>query len=161
MVFDKSFSQYEDGFSAFDSHVIFQKQQELLYRVDQFRFKDWKDLQMDSDVIMGRLLHNRIGYTTKKNIPMLLGLKPEPWIGPMEEQFWKKFHLGLNVTRQEIMQDFPREMNIKSLQRDLKRALDNLERQMLVVKQFEDVGRTKKKVIALPQGSRCIQTNEF
>ena len=82
MVFDKSFSRYDDGFSAFDSHVIFQKQQELLYRVDQFRFKDWKDLQMDSDVIMGRLLHNRIGYTTKKNIPMLLGLKPEPWIGP-------------------------------------------------------------------------------
>ena len=32
----------------------------------------------DSDVIMGRLLHNRIGYTTKRNIPMLLGLKPEP-----------------------------------------------------------------------------------
>ena len=30
MVFDKSFSKYEDGFSAFDSHVIFQKQQELL-----------------------------------------------------------------------------------------------------------------------------------
>ena len=58
--------------------MIFQKQQELLYRVDQFRFKDWKDLQMDSDVIMGRLLHNRIGYTTKKNIPMLLGLKPDP-----------------------------------------------------------------------------------
>mgnify|MGYP007000429618 CR=1 len=72
---DKSFAQYDDGFSAFDSHVIFQKQQELMYRVGEFRFKDWKDLQMDSDVIMGRLLHNRIGYTTKKNIPMLLGLK--------------------------------------------------------------------------------------
>ena len=90
MVFDKSFAQYDDGFSAFDSHVIFQKQQELMYRVGQFRFKDWKDLQMDSDVIMGRLLHNRIGYTTRKNIPMLLGLKPEPWIGAMEEQLLQK-----------------------------------------------------------------------
>ena len=101
MVFDKSFSQYEDGFSAFDSHVIFQKQQELLYRVGDFRFKDWKDLQLDSDVIMGRLLHNRIGYTTKKNIPMLLGLKPEPWIGPMEEQILEKntFKLQCNTTR--------------------------------------------------------------
>ena len=146
MVFDKSFSRYDDGFSAFDSHVIFQKQQELLYRVDQFRFKDWKDLQMDSDVIMGRLLHNRIGYTTKKNIPMLLGLKPEPWIGPLEEQLLEKIPAGMNVTRQEIMQDFPKGEEFKSLQRDLKRALDNLERQMLVVKQFEDVAGRRRKL---------------
>jgi hypothetical protein len=33
LVLDKTFQQYEDGFSAFDSHVLFQKQQELLYRV--------------------------------------------------------------------------------------------------------------------------------
>jgi len=145
MVFRKSFAQYDDGFSAFDSHVIFQKQQELLYRVEQFRFKDWKDLQLDSDVIMGRLLHNRIGYTTRKNIPMLLGLKPEPWIGPMEEEILAKIPPGINVTRQEIMQDFPKGDDHKSLQRDLKRALDNLERQMLVVKQFEDVvGRRRR-----------------
>ena len=146
MVFDKSFSQYEDGFSAFDSHVIFQKQQELLYRVGDFRFKDWKDLQLDSDVIMGRLLHNRIGYTTKKNIPMLLGLKPEPWIGPMEEQILEKIPSNYNVTRQEIMQDFPKGEEYRSLQRDLKRALDNLERQMLVVKQFEDVSGRRRKL---------------
>ena len=99
MVFKKSFAQYDDGFAAFDSHVIFQKQQELLYRVEEFRFKDWKDLQLDSDVIMGRLLHNRIGYTTKKNIPMLLGLKPEPWVGPMEEEILAKIPQGINVTR--------------------------------------------------------------
>ena len=145
MVFQKSFAQYDDGFSAFDSHVIFQKQQELLYRVEEFRFKDWKDLQLDSDVIMGRLLHNRIGYTTKKNIPMLLGLKPEPWVGPMEEEILARIPVGINVTRQEIMQDFPKGEEHKSLQRDLKRALDNLERQMLVVKQFEDVvGRRRR-----------------
>ena len=43
------------------------------------------------------------------------------------------------------MQDFPKGDEFKSLQRDLKRALDNLERQMLVVKQFEDVvGRRRK-----------------
>ena len=127
-------------------HVIFQKQQELLYRVGDFRFKDWKDLQLDSDVIMGRLLHNRIGYTTKKNIPMLLGLKPEPWIGPLEEQILEKIPSNYNVTRQEIMQDFPKGEEYRSLQRDLKRALDNLERQMLVVKQFEDVSGRRRKL---------------
>ena len=91
MVLDKSFKQYSDGFTAFNEHVLFQKQQELLYRVDQFAFNDWTDVQLDSDVIMGRLLHNRIGYTTKRNIPMLLGLKPEPWMGPMEEEILTKF----------------------------------------------------------------------
>ena len=72
MVMKKSFEQYGDGFTAFDQHILFQKQQEMLYRVDGFRYADWKDLQLDSDVVMGRLLHNRIGYTTRKNIPMLL-----------------------------------------------------------------------------------------
>ena len=77
---------------------------------------------------------------------MLLGLKPEPWIGPMEEQILEKIPSNYNVTRQEIMQDFPKGEEYRSLQRDLKRALDNLERQMLVVKQFEDVSGRRRKL---------------
>ena len=113
MVLDKSFHNYDDSFTAFNEHVLFQKQQELLYRVDQFAFNDWTDVQLDSDVVMGRLLHNRIGYTTKRNIAMLLGLKPEPWIGPMEEEILTKIPPGENVTRQEIMEGYPKEMNIE------------------------------------------------
>ena len=75
LVMKKSFESYSDGFTAFDQHILFQKQQEMMYRVDGFRYADWKDLQLDSDVLMGRLLHNRIGYTTKKNLPMLLGIE--------------------------------------------------------------------------------------
>ena len=89
LVMQKSFSTYPDGFTAFNQHILFQKQQEMMYRVDGFRYADWKDLQLDSDVVMGRLLHNRIGYTTKENIPMLLGLKPEPWLGEMEKLIGK------------------------------------------------------------------------
>ncbi len=146
MVLDKSFKQYDDGFTAFNEHVLFQKQQELLYRVDQFAFNDWTDVQLDSDVIMGRLLHNRIGYTTKRNIPMLLGLKPEPWMGPMEEEILSKIPPGENVTRQEIMAGYPKGDEHKSLQRDLKNALSNLERQMLVVKQFEEVAGRRRRL---------------
>ena len=145
MVLEKSFKQYDDGFSAFNEHVLFQKQQELLYRINEFKFSDWKDVQLDSDVIMGRLLHNRIGYTTKRNIGVLLGLKPEPWIGPMEDEILSKIPPGENVTRQEIMANYPKGDEHKALQRDLKNALSNLERQMLVVKQFEDVtGRRRR-----------------
>ncbi len=146
MVLDKSFKQYEDSFTAFNEHVLFQKQQELLYRVGEFAFNDWTDVQLDSDVIMGRLLHNRIGYTTKRNISMLLGLKPEPWIGPMEQEILTKIPPGENVTRQEIMAGYPKGDEHKSLQRDLKNALSNLERQMLVVKQFEEVAGRRRRL---------------
>ena len=145
MVLDKSFQLYGDSFTAFNEHVLFQKQQELLYRVNEFNFGDWSDVQLDSDVIMGRLLHNRIGYTTKRNLPMLLGLKPEPWIGPMEAEILSKIPPHENVTRQELMDEYPKGEEHKALQRDLKNALNNLERQMLVVKQFEEVpGRRRR-----------------
>lgn len=145
LVLDKSFAMEPDIFAAFNDHVLFQKQQELLYRISEFNFSDWKDVQLDSDVIMGRLLHNRIGYTTRRNIPMLLGLKPEPWIGPMEEEILTKIPVGENVTRQEIMASYPKGDEFKSLHRDLKNALSNLERQMMVVKQFEEVpGRRRR-----------------
>ena len=91
LVMQKSFKQHDDGFSAFNNHILFQKQQEMMYRVKDFRYADWKDLQLDTDVIMGRLLHNRIGYTTSENLPMLLGLKPEPWLGEMEKLILEKF----------------------------------------------------------------------
>ena len=146
MVMKKSFEQYNDGFSAFDQHILFQKQQEMLYRVDGFRYADWKDLQLDSDVVMGRLLHNRIGYTTQKNIPMLLGLKPEPWLGEMEKLILEKIPKGENLTRQEILADFPKGEDHKSLQRDLKNAISNLERQLCLVKQFEDVSGRRRRL---------------
>jgi ATP-dependent helicase Lhr and Lhr-like helicase len=145
LVMEKSFAQYKDGFAAFNEHILFQKQQEMLYRVDGFRYADWKDLLLDSDVIMGRLLHNRIGYTTMKNIPMLLGLKPEPWLGEMEKLILEKIPKGENLTRVEILAEFPKGEEHKSLQRDLKNALANLERQLCLVKQFEDVvGRRRR-----------------
>ena len=110
--------KYADVFEAFNEHVLVQKQQELLYRIEDFRFKDWKDLQLDSDVVSGRLLHNRMGYTTKNNIPMLLGLKPEPWIGAMEEEVLSKLHTDENITRQELVQDFPKGEEHRQLERD-------------------------------------------
>ncbi len=145
LVMQKSFNQHTDGFTAFNNHILFQKQQEMLYRVKDFRYADWKDLQLDTDVIMGRLLHNRIGYTTKENLPMLLGLKPEPWLGEMEKLVLEKIPKGENLTRQEMLIDFPKGDEHKSLQRDLKNAVNNLERQLCLVKQFEDVvGRRRR-----------------
>ncbi len=138
LVLQKSFIKHKDLFDAFDDHVLFQKQQELLYRVEDFRFADWKDLQLDSDVVMGRLLHNRVGYTTIANLPMLLGLRPEPWLNALDRELLSKIHPGELITRQEILRDYPKGEEHRALQRDLKNSLANLERQLVVVKQFEE-----------------------
>ena len=161
MVLEKSFKQYDNCFDAFNSHVLFQKQQELLYRVKDFNFKDWTDVQLDSDVIMGRLLHNRIGYTTKKSIPMLLGLKPEPWIGPMEDEILSKVSADENITRIELLENYPKGDDFKSLHRDLKNAISNLERQMMVVKQFEDVIGRRRRLSLFHRVHDVYETMDF
>ncbi|MDC0056271.1 DEAD/DEAH box helicase [Deltaproteobacteria bacterium] len=146
LVLKKSFKVHDDIFASFDDHILFQKQQELLYRVKDFRFADWKDLQLDSDVIMGRLLHNRIGYTTLANLPMLLGLRPEPWLNELDLELLNKIQPGDLITRQEILRDYPKGDEYKALKRDLKNSLSNLERQLVVVKQFEDQEGRRRRV---------------
>ena len=67
-------------------------------------------------------------------------------MGPREEEILTKIPPGENVTRQEIMAGYPKGDEHKSLQRDLKNALSNLERQMLVVKQFEEVAGRRRRL---------------
>ena len=62
--------------------VFVQRRDELLYRVKDYRFRDWIDIKHDRDIVNGRLLHNRVGYTHRNQIPLLLGLRAEPWLGP-------------------------------------------------------------------------------
>ena len=49
------------------------KQEELL-SLCKTTDRDWSDIKHDSDVLMGRLLNNRIGYTLKEEISLILGL---------------------------------------------------------------------------------------
>ena len=56
---------------------------------------------------------------------MLLGLKPEPWLGEMEKLILEKIPIGENLAW-EILMDFPKGEDHKSLQRDLKNAISNL-----------------------------------
>ena len=51
-----------------------------------YRFRDWKDIKHDPEVINGRLLHNRVGYTMEDQLPLVLGLRGDPWLGHLEEE---------------------------------------------------------------------------
>ena len=90
LVLEKSFTIYPDAYSAFNEHILFQNNKNYCTESRTSDFSDWVDLQLDSDVLMGRLLHNRIGYSTLQNLPMLLSLKPKPWLGEMEKLLLEK-----------------------------------------------------------------------
>ena len=144
-VLNRSFKVHGDAFEAFDAHLHIQKHQELLHRVDGFRYGDWLDLQVDSDVIMGRLIHNRVGYTTRSNLPLLMSLRADPYMNDLDRELLDRVPSGRNVLRTEILADYPKGDEHRALQRELKNALGNLERRMLVVKQFEaSVGRKRR-----------------
>ncbi len=146
LLLTKSFKLHDDPLGALSSHVMIQKMHELLDRVKDFRFADWKDMKHDSDVLMGRLLHNRIGYTKKDQMGLLLGLRPEPWIGDMEAKLMTKVPAGENVTRQQILVDIPRDDESKHLMNRAKYALNNMERQLLYVKQYEELPERKRSL---------------
>ncbi len=146
LILEKSFKFHKDPYMAFSSHIMFQKPQEMLERVQDFRFADWKDLQIDSDVIRGRLLHNRVGFTTLENIPMLLGLRPEPFMNELEKELFDKFEGDELMTRAELFSEYPSQTENKILHRQLRNALNNLERNLLIVNQFEEVPGRKRRV---------------
>ena len=146
LILEKSFKLYDDPFKAFTSHIMFQKPQEMLERVDDFRFADWKDLQIDSDVIRGRLLHNRVGFTTLENLPMLIGLRPEPFMNELEQEIYDKFEGDELMTRIELFAEYPKQSEDKAFHRQLRNALHNLERNLLLVNQFEEIQGRKRRV---------------
>ena len=141
LVLEKSYRQHADPFAAFKAHVMFQKPQELLVRVNGFRFSDWKDLLVDSDVTMGRLLDNRIGYTTLDQLPMLLSLRPEGWLGELEHELLERIQPGEHVTRADVLRGYPKER-----MREVRYALSNLERTLSVTKQFEELPDRKRRL---------------
>ena len=147
LLLNKSFKQYPDTATALaEGHIMFQRMHELLGRIENYRFADWKDLKHDSDMVMGRLLHSRVGYTRKEMIPMLMGLRPEPWFGRMDAELIKNIPLGINVERADIIGHLPRGDEHKHVQRDARNALSNMERQMVFVKQFEVLQNRKRSL---------------
>ena len=147
LLLTKSFKTYPDALTALaDGHVMFAKMQELLDRIDNFRFADWKDMKHDTDIVMGRLLHSRVGYTTKSMIPMLLGLRPEAWFSEMDAELMDYLPPDENVERNEIIGHLPRGDEFKHVQRDARNSLSNMERQMVFVKQFEELVDRKRSL---------------
>mgnify|MGYP003322185978 FL=1 len=85
LILQKSFTQYEEPAEAIRNLILVQRRDEMLHRVKDYRFRDWKDIKHDPDVINGRLLHNRVGYTMEDQLPVVLGLRGDPWLGTLEE----------------------------------------------------------------------------
>ena len=145
LILNKSFSKFEEPADAIRNLTFVQRREELLHRVENYRFRDWKDIKHDSDIYNGRLLHNRVGYTLSEKLPMLMGLRGEPWFGTLEEELIEKIPEE-GISRNDLFADYPKGKENAHIQRSLKSALSNMERQLVVAKQFVDVPNRKRSM---------------
>ncbi|HJM13396.1 MAG TPA: DEAD/DEAH box helicase [Candidatus Thalassarchaeaceae archaeon] len=145
LILNKSFRTFEEPSDAIRNLALVQRREELLHRVKNFRFRDWKDIKHDSDIYNGRLLHNRVGYTLGEQLPMLMGLRSEPWFGPLDEELMAKIPDG-GISRSDLLADYPKGKENVHIQRSIKSALSNLERQLAVAKQYLDVPNRKRSM---------------
>ena len=145
LILNKSFSKFEEPEDAIRNLTFVQRREELLHRVENYRFRDWKDIKHDSDIYNGRLLHNRVGYTLSEKLPMLMGLRGEPWFGTLEEELIEKIPEE-GISRNDLFSDYPKGKENAHIQRSLKSALSNMERQLVVAKQFVDVPNRKRSM---------------
>ncbi|MGY8703968.1 MAG: hypothetical protein ACKVGY_06500, partial [Candidatus Poseidoniales archaeon] len=145
LLLQKSFKLYSEPKDAIRSLTMVQRRDELLHRVNNYRFRDWKDIKHDSDVYNGRLLHNRVGYTMEDQLPMFLGLRGEPWIGQLEQELLDKIPEH-GISRVDLFADYPKGKDSFHIQRTIKGALGNLERQLLVAKQYIAIPNRKRSL---------------
>ncbi|MEC9075369.1 MAG: hypothetical protein VYA94_00610, partial [Candidatus Thermoplasmatota archaeon] len=160
LLLQKSFTKFSEPSEAIRSLALIQRRDELIHRVENFRFRDWKDFKHDKDVYNGRLLHNRVGYTTLDQIPMLLGLRSDPWIGSLEEELLEKIPEE-GITRAELLAEYPRGKENQHIQKSVKRALSNLERQLIVAKQYLDVPNRKRSIALFRRIHGIVKPMDF
>ena len=76
---------------------------------------------------------------------MLMGLRSEPWFGTLEEELIEKIPEE-GISRNDLFSDYPKGKENAHIQRSLKSALSNMERQLVVAKQFVDVPNRKRSM---------------
>ena len=144
-ILHKSFKQFDEPSDAIRNLLFVQRRDEMLHRVKDYRFRDWKDIKHDNDVINGRLLHNRVGYTMADQLPLVLGLRGDPWIGDLEEALLEKIPKE-GMSRAELFEGYPKGKEHQHVQRTLKSALGNLERQLLIGKKYVELPNRKRSL---------------
>lgn len=160
LIHNKSFERRLEPLDAIRDLVFVQRRDELLYRVKDYRFRDWIDIKHDSDIVNGRLLHNRVGYTHRNQIPLLLGLRAEPWLGPMEMELLEKIPES-GITRAKLLKMYPSGKENQHVQRTVKSALSNLERQLATVKRYEKVPNRKRSISYIEKVHGAVEPMSF
>jgi hypothetical protein len=74
-----------------------------------------------------------------------MGLRSEPWFGPLEEELIEKIPEE-GISRNDLFSEYPKGKENAHIQRSLKSALSNMERQLVVAKQFVDVPNRKRSM---------------
>jgi len=91
---------------------------------------------------------------------MLQGLRTEPWLGALETELLEKIPEE-GITRTELFSEYPRGKENQHIQKSLKRALSNLERQLVVAKQFLDMPNRRRSVAIFRKVHGAIEAMPF
>jgi len=96
----------------------------------------------------------------KDQIPMFLGLRSEPWIGYIEKELLDKIPPG-GLSRTELFDGYPKGKENAHIQRSLKSALNNLERQLIVAKQYVVLPNRKRSLAVFHRIHEVVEPLDF
>ncbi len=91
---------------------------------------------------------------------MLLGLRSDPWLGSLEEEILEKIPED-GITRTELLSEYPRGKENQHIQKSIKRAISNLERQLVVAKQYLDVPNRKRSIALFRRIHGVVEPLDF
>ena len=78
-------------------------------------------------------------------LPLVLGLRGDPWLGPLEEELLEKIPKE-GMSRMELFDGYPKGKENAHVQRSLKSALSNLERQLVIGKKYIELANRKRSL---------------
>jgi hypothetical protein len=91
---------------------------------------------------------------------MFLGLRGEPWIGNLEQELLDKIPPE-GLSRTELFDGYPKGKENAHIQRSLKSALNNLERQLIVAKQYVVLPNRKRSLAVFHKIHEVVEPLDF
>jgi ATP-dependent Lhr-like helicase len=105
---------------------------DVFYRVKGFDLKQWEEMRRRGDILLGRFLHGRVRYVQSKDAPMYASIYRCNSLRDIDKRILSLISQseGLSLRQLVPLLDIPKD--------DIKESIDRLDRNMYVVRKFEE-----------------------
>ena len=93
-------------------------------------------------------------------LPLVLGLRGDPWLGPLEEELLDKIPKE-GISRIELFDGYPKGKENAHIQRSLKSALSNLEGQLVIGKKYIELPNRKRSLAVFHRIHERVKPMKF